>query len=121
MHGRPSIANWIKNDHKIDPKWSPSGPGGRQGVFENQLNMERIEKNANAHTQITKNMFCFNEWRFLQKLEGSTDWRLPIFLSKRVINMLYKTWHNEAQQKQSMSKCPSKKCTLKNHGVPTAR
>ena len=36
--------SWSKNGTKIDPKWSESGPGRRQGVPENQQKYEKIEK-----------------------------------------------------------------------------
>ena len=40
--------------------------------------------------------------RFPEKTEGSTAGRLPMFFEKKVIKMLYKTEHNETQQKQKI-------------------
>ena len=91
---------------KIDPKWSQSGPGGRQAVPENQQQYEKLKKKANANTLIRKNA-SFNVRRFPQKTEGSTAGRLPMFFL--VINMLYKTERKGTQPKQQMSQSPSTK------------
>ena len=55
-----------------------------------------------------------------KKTDSSTARRSPMFF-KKVINMLYKTEHNETQHKHTISQSPSKKCPFKSHDVPTAQ
>ena len=51
---------------------------------------------------------------FIKKTEGSTAGRLPMFFEKKVIKMLYKTEHNETQQKQKIWQIHRKSDLLKD-------
>ena len=57
---------------------------------------------------------------FLKKRRAQ---RLGVYrcFSKLMIKILYKTEHNETQQKHKISQSPSNKWPLKSHDVPTAQ
>ncbi len=94
------------------PKSIPNGANLAQGVGKGYPKINKtiicFKENANANTQMRRNIPSFFFQRFPQKTESSTAGRLP-FKNKKVIKLLYKTYHKETQPKQQMSQSPSKK------------
>ena len=99
-----------RNQSKMERIWPRASARGTRKSTEIWKN----RKNANANTKMRKkNVFLYVR-RFPEKTEGSTARRLPMFFAKKVIKMLYKTEHNETQQKQKIWQIHRKNDLLKD-------
>ena len=89
----------------MGPIWARGrGRGNRKST-----KIWKSTKNSKVKKQNKKKLCFWNMVRFSQKTEDSTAGRLPMFVWTKVIKMLYKTEHNETQQKQNICQSPSKK------------
>ena len=84
MHGRLGIKDWTKHGLNIETKWSQSGPGGRQGVFENTQTYEHSQKlkRKRKHTN-EKKTNCFLSAAISSKIGGLNGLALPMFYENK--------------------------------------
>ena len=107
-----------KTEQKLDqnrPQMGPIWARGRGRGNRKSTKIWKSTKNAKVKKQNKKKLRFWNMVRFSQKTEGSTAGLYRCFLKKQMISRLYKTEHNETQQKHKNCQSPSKKWCFKKH------